>query len=213
MFSPRSPVGGFFLRVLIWLPVIFVIWFYMAIVMSWPVTWLTNLLLPLLLPDAISGIEQNGYMLDIITRFIPALQAGVRVPENRVAEMVFSVNPLMYGYGIPLFTALLFATPEGEEGEKWFRWLVATAILILVQAFGVSMDALKTILFGMGPEVFAQMGFGKWQLEATALGYQLGYLILPAVTPVALWIGFHKKYIEQLAPGLISRLANNGSQG
>ncbi len=195
-----SPVGRFFLRVLLWLPVLFMLWFYMAIVMTWPVAWLANLALPQLLPGFITAVEQDGYMLDIVTRFNSIASGG------QSGEILVSVNPLMYGFGIPLFTALLLATPEGDEGEKWFRWLVAIAILLVVQTFGVAMDGMKTIVFGLGPEYARQIALAGWRLEAIALGYQLGYLVLPAVTPVALWIGFHRNYIDQLAPGLADRL-------
>ena len=206
----RSPVGGFFLRALLWLPLMFLIWFYMAIVVTWPVSWLTDLLLPLLLPDTVAGVEQSGYMIDIVTRFAPPPQAGFDLPPGAQAELLVSINPLMYGFGIPLFTALLLATPEGEEGEKWFRWLIALAVLIPVQVFGVSMDGLKTLVFETGPGIAAQIGVTGWKIEAVALGYQLGYLILPAVTPIALWVGFHRGYIEQLAPGLAGRLNQAG---
>ncbi len=194
-----SPVGRFFLHALLWLPLLFGIWYYMAIVVTWPVTWLTDLLLPRLLPETFAAVEQSGYHLDIISL--------VTLPgEAAQGELLIRINPLMYGYGVPLFTALLFATPEGDEGEKWSRWLIALAILLLVQAFGVSMEAIKVLLFDTGPEISSQVAISGWSLEAVALGYQLGYLILPPVAPIALWVGFHRRYLEQLAPGLSGRL-------
>jgi hypothetical protein len=202
--SQLSPVGHFFLRVVLWMPVLFLVWFYMAIVMAWPITWLANLSLPTLLPGFITGVDQDGYMIDVVTRFQTGAQAG------QIGEIIVSVNPLMYGYGVPLFTALLLATPEGDEGDKWFRWLIAIAILLVVQTFGVSMDAMKTITFGLGPEYASQIALEQWQMELLALGYQLGYLVLPAVAPIALWIGFHRRYIDQLAPGLAERLGGKG---
>ncbi len=39
---PNRPVMRFFLKVLTWLPVTFGIWYYMALVATWPVTWLVN---------------------------------------------------------------------------------------------------------------------------------------------------------------------------
>ena len=37
-----------------------------------------------------------------------------------------------------------------------------------------------------------------WPSDAVALGYQFGYLILPAVTPVAMWILLNARFLEEL---------------
>ena len=36
------------------------------------------------------------------------------------------------------------------------------------------------------------------QPDPVALAYQFGYLILPAVTPIALWLGLNRDFIESL---------------
>ena len=196
----KRPVLLFFLKVLAWLPVTFGIWYYMAIVATWPVTWLVDGLLTGLFPDVISAIRQIGYELEVAVHFVaqtsmPGMSVGAK------GELVFEVNPLMYGYCLPLYTALILASPS-EEGKKWFRWLVGLVILQLVEVWGVSFSILKTLVFQMGPELSAQLAFSPWQLNAIALGYQFGFLILPAVAPLVIWVGFHTDYLKQLAPGI-----------
>ena len=57
----NRPVLYFFIKVLAWLPVTFAVWYYMAIVVTWPVTWLVDGLMTHLLSEVISGIGQVGY--------------------------------------------------------------------------------------------------------------------------------------------------------
>ncbi len=194
------PVLLFFIKVLAWLPVTFAVWFYMAIVTTWPVTWLVDGILTKLFSGVISGVQQVGYHMEVVVKSVS--QAGMAgIPKGAIEEIVFNINPLMYGYCLPLYTALILASPS-EEGQKWFRWLVGLFILQLVQVWGVSFHILKTLLFNMGPEVSNQLAFGPWGTNAVALGYQFGYLILPAVAPLVIWIAFHADYLKQVGPGM-----------
>jgi hypothetical protein len=202
-----SPVGRFFLAVVILLPLSFGAWYYMAIVITWPLTYLVDLVMTGLFPRAIAAVEQQGYILDVVTSFAPPPTPGL--PPGRVGELVFELNPLIYGYSLPLYTALVLATP-GKESAKWGIWILGMLVLFPIQAWGVCFDILKTLLFGLGPEIGGQLGFAQWQIEAVALGYQFGSLILPAVTPVVLWIAFHRSYLATLVPGFAGRFAPPG---
>jgi hypothetical protein len=44
-------------------------------------------------------------------------EAIAQMPPGATGELVFSVNPLIYCYNLPLFTALAIAVP-GEEGRS-----------------------------------------------------------------------------------------------
>ncbi len=193
-----SPVARFFWTVVFLLPFTFAAWYFMGILLTTPVAALVEWVMSGLFPQALSGIEQHGFLLDVLTRFSPP-----GIPQG---ELTFRVNPMIYGYSMPLYTAILLATP-GREGEKWRHWLIGILILYLVQVFGVCLDILKTLTFEMGSQVTAQMHLtAQWQLDAVALGYQFGYLILPAVSPIAIWIAFHRPFIATLAPGLAARM-------
>ena len=192
-----SPVTRFALRVVFWLPICFAIWYYMAGVIALPVNLLTDWVMTGLFPDLIREVTPNRHLLEIVCAFIPPAQPGLSIPEGQVAELVFSINSLIYGYSIPLYSALIRASP-GEEREKWVHWILFFAVLILIQVWGISFDILKSMLFDMGREVNQLLELSQIQKEGVVLGYQLGYLVLPAVTPLILWIGFHRDFLLEL---------------
>jgi len=205
---PRNPIKQFLLRVLLWMPVCFAVWYYMRGVIGIPTWFGVKAIMASLFPDIIRNIEFQGHLVNVVLQFAPEKMPEPEIPPDRVAEMVFSVNSLMYGYSIPLYTGLLLASP-GTEREKWFRWLTGFLLLVLVQVWGVSFDILKTLLFNLDPSISTSLGFSALQKELTVLGYQFGYLILPAVSPLVIWIGFHRKFIAELSPGLNERFSSS----
>jgi len=54
----------------------------------------------------------------------------------------------------------------------------------------------------MDPAIADQMGTTPLTRELLALAYQLGYLILPAVTPILIWAAFHRDFLSKLLPHL-----------
>jgi hypothetical protein len=189
------------LKVVLWLPVCFAVWYYMKGVIGVPTFFLVDWVMNNALPEFIKDIEFKGHLLNVVLQFTPPSLPDMKVPEGQVAELVFDVNSLAYGYSIPLYTALILATP-GEERAKWIHWSIGFFILVLVQSWGVSFDILKTLTFRLDASLSSQLGFSSLQKELVALGYQFGYLILPAVTPLILWIGFHQEFLGKLAPGI-----------
>jgi hypothetical protein len=123
----------------------------------------------------------------------------------QAVEVAFAVNPHIYGWCVPLYTALILASP-GTEGELWVRWLVGLLILLPVQLWGIGFDIAKTLLFDLGPEASAEPGFSSLQTNLVALGYQFGSLMLPAVAPLAIWLGQHREFVFGLRPGQLGQV-------
>ena len=191
---------GFFLRVLLWLPAAFAAWYYLSILHVTPIAWLSDIALAGFFPEAFAGVEQHGNRVEVATRLgVELLRAGV-APSG--ATIAFDLNPLIYGYGLPLVTGLILASP-GELESKVFRIVVGGLVLLPVQAWGVSFDALKTLYFSLGPEVAraAKNAVGLAP-DAVVLAYQFGFLILPAVTPILVWVAMNTRYLRTLAPRL-----------
>ncbi len=177
---PDNPIGRFVVQALLWLPICFFMWYSMAAILTWPLVRLVELCSTAVFPNVIRGIDQFGHTLNVVTQFL------VPVPGVGQGAMTFDVNPLSYGYGMPLLTALIAATPE-NWGDKLRHWGLGMLLLLLAQVWGVCFDMLVHLSMMMGDEVSQRMGFSSLQLEGIALGYQFGYLMLPPLAPVVAW--------------------------
>lgn len=190
-------IRSFMASVVVWLPIMFFCWYSLAVLLTLPLHLALDALLPWIFPQVVEVIEQNGHLLDVVTRFSLPATAGFSPPAGQVGLLVFTVNPLVYGYGLPLYGALLLAAP-GTEGEKWRNAMVGFLALYAVQFWGVFFEMLKTLLFGLGPEATAEMAFSALSLELVAWTYQFGYLILPTVSPLMLWLWLHRAFVASL---------------
>lgn len=196
----------FLLKVTLWLPLAFAAWYYLSIMHVAPIAWVSDLVLSGFFPGAFSNVFQVGNMVEIDTAFDTSMISQASTPAGTI---VFDINPLIYGYGLPLLTGLILASP-GELENKILKIVAGGLILLPFQAWGVAFDALKTLYFKLGPQV-AQQAYEAVGLppDAIALGYQLGFLILPAVTPIMVWIGMHQKFLGVLAPRLGNQADTN----
>lgn len=189
-----SPLGRFVLRVLLWLPICFAGWYFSSILWTLPVAEGGSLISRWWFPELIEGLYQNGNQLQVISAF------AVSMPEHgpeAVGELMFSVNPLSYGYSIPLYTALVLAAP-GEDAIRAARWLMATLLLFGLQIFGVMTNVLKILLLDLHAQSAAVLSLPGWGNELLAIAYQFGYLILPPVAPIVLWVGQFQTQLAEL---------------
>lgn len=187
-----SPLRQFVLAAMLWLPACFALWALWATLIVWPVAGVTDWVLPHLLPDAIAGVELAGPKLEVETKLLTQADAS-----GRVGAMVLEVAPLIYAWCLPLFVGLAMATPLSWR-HRFVQLLIGLPVLWVVVCWGATFDVLKLLAFDAGPLGQAAVQVGGWSLDAIALGYQFGYLILPAVTPVALWIVLNREFLEGL---------------
>lgn len=187
-----SPLRQFVISAALWLPACFTLWAVFAGVIVWPIARLTDLVLGGAFGELISDVVQLGAMLEIETR----LQTAA-APGERIGVLVLENNPLVYAWCIALFAGLVMATPL--ERRQWLVQLaIGIPVLLLTSTWGAVFDVLKLLTFDAGPlgaAAIARLGMAP---DAVALGYQFGYLILPAVTPVALWVLLNRAFLEQL---------------
>lgn len=188
--SPRQTLRRFGLTSLFWLPLSFFVWYSWSSLLLLPVSRLSERVLTAVWGDTFYGLEQIG------SRFVVEIFALSE--DGRTAVLAFELNPLIYGYGLPLLIGMILAVPQSSR-----RQLVLLALgyvlMLGVWLWGVVMDSLKTVLFDF-PEQMQGLTLVRPEinLELVALGYQLGYLILPGVVPVAFWLGTHGAFIEQI---------------
>lgn len=188
-------VKRFALWVLFWLPICFAVWYFSSIMFVVPLADIVNLLSTTLLSEVVSAVEPDGNkLLVVLAMEVKGDSTGVM----RTGEMLFELNPLIYGYCIPLYTALLLASP-GSEGRKTVAWLIAMVLLFLVQALCIQAEILKIVAIDLVEETRPLLGFPNWGYEVVALLYQLGFLILPSVTPIGIWLFQFRDFVMAMA--------------
>lgn len=127
-------------------------------------------------------------------RFEVDTRITVLVPGRGHGELTLEADAAQYAYGLPLYLALLLAA----RGDRLLRRaLTGYGLLLLPQAFSLSLDVLKRIAFA-APGGPAQLGIAQWQLEVIALGYQAGTLLLPTLAPVGLWLWLDRNFLRSM---------------
>ena len=204
-----SPLKRFFLAALLWLPLAFLLWFWFAGPLVWPVIQLAKLVLLHMWPSLFTAVSQGADLLDAQGRvlghpgYLMQISSGVLVnaaapgAPPRLGFLEPVVNPMIYGYALPLFAGLVLATPLSRAQRA--AQIAGGAILIwLAQTFGVVAESLKSVGIDAGDAGAEAMHRAGVPLEAVALSYQFGYLILPALVPAVLWIVCNRPFIESL---------------
>lgn len=219
--GPGNPLRRLFLAALLWLPAMFFVWVYWSSVFVLPATSVAQAVLEsrfaglfqdvyrgfprhLIAPDSqlpvAPGTPTEGASVRddhlLVLRFADAALTPEMRAEKRAtgAEPLPTVNTLIYGYGLALIWGLVLATPLGA-GRRLAQMAAGWLAIAAVQAFGAVSNALVVAMTFLGAPTLAGQGLNP---ELVALAYQFGYLILPAVVPVILWMLMNRRFIETL---------------
>ncbi len=195
-----ASLKAFLLRAVLWLPLAFFFWVLWRQLFIAPVTLLVNQLLTGVWPEQFYAVIQTGHELEVqVLMAVP--EETARLGQGRPV-LGIPVNPLIYGYGLPLFAGLVICTPL-SHAIRALQILLGWLVIALVQSWGSIWETFQTLHFQLGEnggaEVMAQIGVGA---SPTALAYQFGYLILPGVVPVIFWLMLNGRFIESLVPQL-----------
>ncbi len=182
----RAPVVGFILRTLAWLPLCFAAWYFAAAHHAIIAGKLARVLVNLLETRLVETVERSGATLVFATTI------ELRMAAGQSGALMAEVNPLIYTYGLALLAALMLAARA-----DWWKLLAGAAALLPFQAWGIAFDFLSQVAITLGPEVAARSGISGWRVEAIALAYQAGALLLPALMPVLVWALLCRSFVEQ----------------
>jgi hypothetical protein len=206
----QNPIRTFALQAVLWLPLAFVIWFWFAAFWVWPSIVIARHVLLGIWGGLFSGVVQGGdlldaaghvvahagYLVQLSTSVMVTVPAGPGGPGG-VGVLEPTINPMVYAYALPLFGGLAMATPLSTR-RRLFQFAVALALIWMTQAFGIVAESLKTLAFDSGNEGAAAIAGAGLEPNVIALAYQFGYLVMPAVVSVALWIGLNRAFIQTL---------------
>jgi hypothetical protein len=186
----NNPVKEMFLLAALYLPLGFFLWFFAASILMLPTRLLSEALLTGLYPDIFRHFFQNDFLFEI--------QSTVQVPNPDSGEMMpltWEVNPMIYAWGMALLFGLTMATPLAA-GRRVIQLLIGFCVVTLVTTWGVFWEAWRDLAFLFGPDVGAVIDEVALTPTVIALFYQLGYLMFPAVVPIATWILLNRRFIE-----------------
>ncbi|GAA0714331.1 hypothetical protein GCM10009105_18770 [Dokdonella soli] len=205
-----NPIREFALKALLWLPLAFVIWFVLAPLWILPAVLLAKSVLLGVWGGLFAAVARGGDLLDATGHvighadYLVSLSTSVTVtvpagPEGPggVGVLEPTINPMVYAYSLPLFGGLAMATPL-STGRRIVQLGLALAVIWIALAFGIVAESLKALAFDAGDSGAAAIARAGLAPNAIALAYQFGYLILPAVVPVTLWIGLNRGFIDLL---------------
>lgn len=223
--TPASPteepvsVKQFFIQAVLWLPLAFFIWYMLrTAVVAVPVK-VAGFLLERGLPDVIAKVEQD-LLADadgvpqptmVITTTLPA----TGVAPNEFGDLPFqatTLEPLLFCYGLAVFVGLVMATPLTWR-QTFAQWIGGWLLLVPIQAFGIAAAGLKQLSFDSGDALRVMVDNAGFSQELIAYAYQLGYLMLPPVVPVVIWILFNRDFVERIAGPVFTRGAEPSATG
>ena len=187
--ATRSPLGAFVIKVFAWLPATFVVWYFAAPVLLWPVAVVAEFVARAGLADLVRGVEQAGATITFATSLKPGMSSA------QSGQITVDVDMLLYAFGLPLYAALVLAARESHWPA---RLGIGYAALMPFVAWGVLADFLKNVAITAGPLVASQTGFVAWQREMIAFAFQFGSLILPTVVPAVTWVLTHRRFLDRL---------------
>lgn len=189
-------IRQFFLLAMLWLPLGFAAWFYLAGLMSFPVSGLSRWILVGGIPTLFESLTQIDYHFEIKSA-IPASSELLQLANRTVGNYAFDVQPMIYGYGLPVMFGLVMSTPMAAR-RRAIQLLVGFCAVVLVQTWGVCFESLKTAMFSMGPVAGAKIVEAGFNPTVVAFCYQMGYLVLPSLTPVILWVAMNQEFFSVL---------------
>ena len=177
----------------LWMLFGFMLWYYLSAFHGIPVRVLASKILSYLLGSDFLNIIPNPdrhYLFQVQTT-IP-----FRFPDGSREALGFIVNPLIFGYGLPLLFGLVMAS-----GVSFLRKLAVLfggyMAVMLIQVWGVVWQSLKMMAFNFGEETAQVISDAGISFELIALCYQLGVLILPPLVPIIIWVLANWTLIEQ----------------
>ena len=187
----KNPVKEMFLLAALYLPLGFFLWFFAASLLMFPTARLSDWLLSGIFGGVFDQVVQLGFHLEVQTSVILERQV-----DGQTAAVNLYINPMIYAWGMALLFGLIMATPLTIK-RRLLQMAISFVVITIVTTWGVFWESLTDLAFRSGPEAgAAARGLGI-NMNLIALFYQLGYLMLPAVIPVATWILMNRDFIER----------------
>jgi hypothetical protein len=190
-----NPVREMFILAALYLPMAFFIWFSFSSALMWLPGRVLDMVLTGLYPSLFDDVVQFGFRYEV--------QTAIQLPQSvdgRLALLTLQINPMIYAWGMALLFGLTMATPTTIK-RRLVQLVVAYLLISLVAAWGAFWETWMNLAFQAGEPGAAAAAAAGLAPTLIALMYQLGYLMLPAVIPLAAWILMNRPFLERVAFG------------
>ncbi len=167
------------------------VWYFLADYLAAPVILIAANAMQMLFPW-VEGYEIRGSTGVLLTQLKVLVQQGNKLA---VGFMAPEVNYRTFGYGVVMLWSLFVVS---RPRRPVLKGLLATGVLLLLQAFALCFQWLKDTVISGGPDALQQARMPAWAPEAIAYGYQFGFLILTPLAPVLLWALLNQGYFKGL---------------
>jgi hypothetical protein len=187
---------AFLLAATLWLPLAFFLWYALSAFVMYPVNKMTAFVLLNWMPDLVGSVTQRGGLASMVLLVVETVP-GFAYEAGKTGMLWETYNTMQFCYGLPVFVGLLMATPM-TWGQTFRQLAIGYACLLPAQIFSLLGAVLLDLQYKFGPqaaEIVASHGLSPY---VTALWYQFGYLVLPAVAPVIIWALLNRRFIEAL---------------
>jgi len=177
----------------LWMVFGFMLWYYLSAFHGVPVRMLASQILSAILGNDFLNIIPNPdrhYLLQVQTT-IP-----FQFPDGSRESLGFIVNPLIFGFGLPLLFGLVMASGASLL-KKLLVMLGGYVAVTLIQVWGVVWQSLKMLAFNFGADAHQVIVNAGISDDVIALCYQLGVLIFPPLVPIIIWVLANWSLIEQ----------------
>ncbi len=202
----KTVIKDLLISAVLYLPISFFIWFYASSLLVIPVKYLLQLVTSMWQPDLFNAVSQHQYLLNVETLIFPSQKFAGQ--GDKLAVLDVTVNPMIYGYGIAVIAGLVISTPGLTAAKKALQIFIGYLLIILIQTFGSFWEMTKHLLLTGGPDAQQAILDTGLPPNLIALMYQMSYLILPAVIPIAYWIMMNNKFIGQITGLNVNELTN-----
>lgn len=190
---------GFMLLAVMFLPLAFAAWFYIAPLIIAPTGLLLDWIVTSNWPQQFPQLDRIGHELEVYVRMaLPEQYASAS--NGRVAVPALTYNPMIYGYGLPLLAGLALASPI-SIWKRLVQILAGFVLTTLIMTWGTLFELFKDLKLRHGEPGLAVMSDINISADVIALCYQFGYLIFPGVLPAILWVLMNRVFIEYLVIG------------
>lgn len=192
----KTVIKEMLISAILYLPISFFVWFYASTLLVIPVKYLLQGVLTLWQPELFNAVTQHHYLLSIETLIFPSETFAGQ--GSKLAVLDVSVNPMLYGYGLAVISGLVFSVPGLKWSKVIFQIVVGYLVIVFIQVFGSFWEMTKHLIFEAGPDTTQAILDTGLTPNLIALMYQLSYLIIPAVVPVAYWIIMNNVFIGEI---------------